>query len=143
MAMFLVKTEPSTYSFADLQRDKKTTWSGVTSPAALIQLRLMKVGDEVLVYHTGDEKAIVGLAKVVKGAYEDPEQPGLNDRGEPKFAVVDLASVKAVKTQVTLAEIKADVRFKELGLVKQSRLSVMGVETKLESALKTLLGLNS
>lgn len=137
--MFLVKTEPSTYSFADLQRDKITTWSGVTSPAALIQLRLMKVGDEVLVYHTGDEKAIVGLAKVVKAAYEDPEKPGKNDRGEPKFAVVDLAAVKAVKKQVTLAEIKADVRFKEFGLVKHSRLSVMGVSDALSSTLRKML----
>lgn len=141
MAMYLVKTEPSTYSFADLQRDKKTTWTGVTSPAALIQLRLMKVGDEVLVYHTGDEKAIVGLAKVVKGAYEDPDNPGTNDRGEPKYAVVDLAAVKAVKKQVTLAEIKADARFKEFGLVKQSRLSVMAVTSPEFSALKNMLGI--
>lgn len=141
MAMYLVKTEPSTYSFADLQRDKKTTWTGVTSPAALIQLRLMKVGDAVLVYHTGDEKAIVGLAKVVKGAYEDPDNPGKNDRGEPKYAVVDLAAVKAVKKQVTLAEIKADARFKEFGLVKQSRLSVMAVTSPEFSALKNMLGI--
>ncbi len=141
MAMYLVKTEPSTYSFADLQRDKKTTWTGVTSPAALIQLRLMKVGDEVLVYHTGDEKAIVGLAKVVKGAYEDPDNPGKNDRGEPKYAVVDLAAVKAVKKQVTLAEIKADARFKEFGLVKQSRLSVMGATSTESIALKKMLGI--
>lgn len=139
MAMFLVKTEPGTYSFTDLQRDKKTTWSGVTSPAALIQLRLMKVGDEVLVYHTGVEKAIVGLAKVVKAPYEDPDNPGKNDRGEPKFAVVDLAAVKAVKTQVTLAEIKADARFKEFGLVKQSRLSVMGVTSIQSTSLKSML----
>ena len=141
MAMFLVKTEPSTYSFADLQRDKKTVWSGVSNPAALIQLRLMKVGDEVLVYHTGDEKAIVGLAKVVKGAYEDPAKPGKNERGEPKFAVVDLAAVNAVKKQVTLAEIKADARFKEFGLVKLSRLSVMGVEADMAKILKQMTGL--
>ena len=138
MAMFLVKTEPSTYSFADLQKDKKTVWSGVSNPAALIQLRLMKVGDEVLVYHTGDEKAIVGLAKVVKGAYEDPAKPGKNERGEPKFAVVDLAAVKAVKKQVTLAEIKADARFKEFGLVKMSRLSVMGVPAEMVKTLKQM-----
>ncbi len=137
--MFLVKTEPSTYSFADLQRDKITTWSGVTSPAALIQLRLMKVGDEVLVYHTGDERAIVGLAKVVKGAYEDPNNPGRNDRGEPKFAVVDIAAVKPVKNQVMLADIKADARFREFGLVKQSRLSVMGATAAQATALRTML----
>jgi predicted RNA-binding protein with PUA-like domain len=141
MALFLVKTEPDDYSFADLQKDKKTVWSGVSNPAALIQLRLMKVGDEVLVYHTGDEKAIVGLAKVVKGAYEDPKQPGKNDRGGPKNAVVELAAVKPVKTPVTLGEIKADARFKELGLVKQSRLSVMAVPAGMVKPLLGMLGI--
>jgi predicted RNA-binding protein with PUA-like domain len=141
MAMFLVKTEPATYSFRDLVKEKRTVWSGVSNAAALIQLRAMKAGDLVLVYHTGDEKAIVGMAKVVKAAYEDPSQPGLNDRGEPKAAVVDLAPVKAASVPLELAKIKSDPRFAEFALVKQSRLSVMAVPPALGTIITTLTGL--
>lgn len=141
MPAFLLKTEPSDYSFADLKRDRLTTWTGVKNPGALIAIRTMKPSDVVFVYHTGDEKAIVGLAKVVKGAYEDPKQPGLNERGEPKCAVVDLAFVKAVKQPVTLTTIKADHRFVAFGLVTQSRLSAMPVPPELERALREMAGL--
>jgi predicted RNA-binding protein with PUA-like domain len=141
MATFLFKTEPSEYSFADLSKEGKTTWSGVTSNAALGHLRTAAVGDEVLIYHTGDEKAIVGLAKVVKKAYEDPKQPGLNARGEPKFAVVDLRAIRAVTTPVTLAQVKADKRFAEFPLVTQGRLSVMPVPPELDKVLRSLTGL--
>ena len=140
MPAFLLKTEPGEYSYLDLARDKVTTWSGVKNPAALIAIRSMKKGDAAFVYHTGDEKAVVGLAKVVTSAYEDPNQPGLNGRGEPKFAVVDLAPVKAAKTRVTLAAIKADKRFAQFGLVKQSRLSAMPVPPELERALREMAG---
>ncbi len=143
MATLLVKTEPSTYSFDDLLKDKTTRWDGVSNPAALAAVRAAKKGDDVLVYHTGDEKAIVGLARVEKPAYEDPKQPGLNDRGEPKFAVIDLAAVKAAKTPhaATLALIKADPRFKEFALVRIGRLSVMAVPPALDKVLRGMAGL--
>jgi predicted RNA-binding protein with PUA-like domain len=98
MATYLLKTEPSEFSFADLVAKGSCTWDGVSNATALIHLRAMKSGDEALIYHTGDEKSIVGVAKVTKGGYEDPKQPGKNDRGEPKFAVVDLKPLKAAKS---------------------------------------------
>ncbi len=115
-------------------------WDGVTNAAALIHLRAMKSGDEAFIYHTGDEKAIVGLARVTKGGYEDPRQPGKNDRGEPKFAVVDLKPLKAARAAVTLAQIKSDKRFKDFALVTQSRLSVMPVPAELDVVLRSLAG---
>jgi predicted RNA-binding protein with PUA-like domain len=141
MATFLLKTEPSTYSFADLVRDKRCTWDGVTNAAALIHLRSIKKGDEVLIYHTGDEKAIVGLARATSNAYEDPRQPGKTPQGQPKFAVIDLAPAKAAKSPVTLAAIKADQAFADFALVKISRLSVMPVPPAIEKALRETAGL--
>ena len=141
MATFLFKTEPTEYSFDDLARDKRTTWSGVSNAAALAHLRTARKGDEVLVYHTGDEKAIVGLARVIADPYEDPERPGRTPSDEPKFAVVDLAPVQRAKTPITLATIKADKRFAAFALVKQSRLSVMAVPPPLERALREMAGL--
>lgn len=141
MPAFLLKTEPGDYSFTDLLRDRKTTWTGVKNPGALIAIRSMAKGDIVFVYHTADEKAIVGLAKVVKSAYEDPKKPGKNERGEPKHAVVDIEPVKVAKEPVTLAMIKADKRFAAFGLVKQSRLSAMPVAPELERALRKMAGL--
>ena len=141
MGMFLLKTEPGEYSFEDLVRDKRTTWSGVTNAAALISIRSMRKGDEAFIYHTGDEKAIVGLAEVVKGPYEDPEQRGVTAKGEPKFAVVDVKAMRAAKTPVTLERIKGDKRFPEFALVKQSRLSVMAVPPALEKVLRAWAGL--
>jgi len=140
MATFLVKTEPGEYSFDDLVRDKRTVWSGVSNPGALIQLRSMRKGDEAFVYHTGDDKAIVGLAKVVSDPYEDPKQPGRNERGEPKFAVVGLAPLKEAATAVTLAAIKADKRFVKFPLIAQPRLSVMAVPGELEKVLRQMAG---
>jgi predicted RNA-binding protein with PUA-like domain len=140
MRTFLFKTEPSEYSFSDLVREKKTTWTGVKNAAALQALRTAKVGDEVLIYHTGDEKAIVGLAKVAKGPREDPAQPGLTPEGLPKFAVVDLAPIKIAVAPVTLAQIKGDSRFAAFALVKQSRLSVMLVPPAMDKALRGLAG---
>ena len=141
MATFLFKTEPGEYSFGDLQREKRCVWSGIANAAALGHLRTAKVGDEVFIYHTGDEKAVVGLAAVVKAPYEDPKQPGKNAKGEPKFAVVDLKPVKAAKTPVTLAAVKGDVRFKAFPLVTQGRLSVMPVAAELDAVLRGLAGL--
>lgn len=141
MATYLLKTEPGTYSFDDLVRDESTTWDGVTNAAALIALRAMKKGDEAFFYHTGDERAIVGMAMVTKGAYEDPKNPGRNAKGEPKLAVVDLKAVKRARKPVTLAEIKADKRFANFPLVTIGRLSVMPVEPEIDRALRRMAGL--
>lgn len=143
MAMFLLKTEPRTFSYDDLARDGSCTWDGVSNPAALAALRTMKKGDEAFIYHTGDEKAVVGLARVTRAAYEDPKQPGTNDRGEPKFAVVDLAPGRAAKTPLTLAAFKSDKRFAEFALVKQSRLSVMAVPETLAKIIRERTGLQA
>lgn len=143
MPTFLLKTEPSDFSFADMQKKGSCTWDGVANAGALIALRSMKKGDSALIYHTGDERAIVGLAKVTSHAYADPAQPGETSTGQPKFAVVDLAPLAAAKTPVTLAAIKADPRFKGFALVTQARLSAMLVPGPLDAALRKLAGLPS
>lgn len=141
MATYLLKTEPGTYSFDDLVRDGKATWDGVTNAAALISLRAMKRGDEAFIYHTGDERAIVGLALVTKGGYEDPQRPGLNDRGEPRFAVVDIKPGKRARTPLTLDAMKADGRFGAFKLVTIGRLSVMPVPPDLDRIIRQNAGL--
>src|SRR5262245_55377174 len=119
MARFLVKTEPSTYSFADLLRDKRTVWDGVSNPVALRHLATIKKGDTVVVYHTGDEKQAVGLAVAASDPYPDPK---LKD---PKRPVVDLAPDKPLPQAVTLAQVKADAVLKGTELARLPRLSVM------------------
>jgi predicted RNA-binding protein with PUA-like domain len=121
MASFLVKEEPSNYSFAAFVKDGGTTWTGVRNPLAQKNLRSMRKGDLVFYYHTGDEKAIVGIAKASGNAYADPADPS------GRSSVVDLVPVKALKRPVTLAEIKADKRFKDFALTYMPRLSVMPV----------------
>src|SRR5690242_19398998 len=111
---YLLKTEPSVYSFADLQRDKATTWDGVTNPVAVKHLREMKPGDRLVIYHTGDEKTAVGTAKVVSV-----------DAANPKVPVVRIKAGKPVKEPRTLAAIKAQKLFADSPLVKQGRLSVI------------------
>jgi predicted RNA-binding protein with PUA-like domain len=117
MNYWLLKTEPSTYSFADLVRDGRTAWDGITNPAALKNLRSAAVGDTCVVYHTGDEKAAVGLAEVVRAAYDDPKNR------EDKLPVLDLAARGPLGRPVTLAQIKADPAFEGSPLVRQGRLS--------------------
>ncbi|HJR62598.1 MAG TPA: EVE domain-containing protein [Gemmatimonadaceae bacterium] len=116
---WIVKTEPSTYSWSDLERDGKAVWDGVHNPVAIRNLSEMKPGDDVLIYHTGSEKAVVGLAKLTKAAYPDPKEK------DPKLLVVELAPVRRLAAPVTLAEIKADSLFKDSPLVRQGRLSVV------------------
>jgi predicted RNA-binding protein with PUA-like domain len=118
---WLLKTEPSTYSWDDLVREKTAVWDGVSNPVALRNMAAMKPGDDALIYHTGDEKAVVGLARVTKAAYPDPKAK------DPKLLVVELAAVKPLATQVTLAAIKADALFKDSPLVRQGRLSVVNI----------------
>lgn len=116
---WIVKTEPSTYGFDDLARQKTAVWDGVKNNLALKHLRQMKPGDRVLVYHTGDEKAVVGVAEVASQAYPDPKQK------DPKLAVVDLKAGERLPRPVPLAEIKGDRAFADLALVRIGRLSVM------------------
>lgn len=129
MAHWILKTEPSTYSFADLVKAGTTAWDGVANPVALRNLREMAVGDEVLIYHTGDEKAVVGHAQVVKAAYPDPKQD------DPKLVAVDLKAGKPIASPVTLKAIKADPAFADLALVRQGRLSVVPVPDPLWTRL--------
>jgi len=121
MNRWLLKTEPTTYGWADLARERRATWDGVSNPVALGHLRAMRKGDEAFVYHTGGEKAIVGIARVASDPYPDPK---LSD---PKRVVVDLEPVRPLARAVTLASVKADKRFADFALVRQSRLSVMPV----------------
>lgn len=141
MATYLLKTEPSVYSYADLVRDKRTTWDGVSNNAALIHIRAARKGDQALIYHTGEERRIVGLAKITSDPYEDPKNPGLNSAGAPKMAVFDLAPVAAVKKPLTLQDMKADARFKDFDLLRLSRLSVMPVPPELDRIIRELTGL--
>jgi predicted RNA-binding protein with PUA-like domain len=117
--MWLLKTEPSAYSYDDLEREGRAVWDGVTNPVALKNLRAMKAGDEAFVYHTGDEKAVVGRARVARAAYADPK------KGDARLVVVDLEPVGRLKVPVTLAEIKAMPAFADSPLVRQGRLSVV------------------
>jgi predicted RNA-binding protein with PUA-like domain len=118
---FLVKEEPANYSFDTFVKDGGTTWTGVKNPLAQKHLRSIRKGDLVFYYHTGDEKQIVGIAKAAADAYPDPAD------ASGKAHVVDLVPVKKLARPVTLAEIKADARFKEFPLTYMPRLSVMPV----------------
>lgn len=117
-AYWIVKTDTDTYSFDDLQREGRTVWDGVSNALALKHLRSMAPGDRVLIYHSGEEKALAGLARVVSSPYEDPKG------GDPKLTVVDLEADRRLERPVTLAAIKAEPVFKDLPLVRMSRLSV-------------------
>lgn len=141
MATFLLKTEPSEYSFDDLTKAGRATWDGVSNNAALGHIRSMRPGDELFIYHTGEERRIVGLARVVSDPREDPANKGKNARGEPKFAVVDVEPLRAAKTPLTLDKVKADARFRTFPLVTQGRLSVMPVPPDLDRVLRALTGL--
>jgi len=121
MAHWLLKTEPTVYSYADLERDKRTTWDGVTNNLALKHIRGMAKGDLAFIYHTGDEKAIVGIAEICSAPYPDPKA------GDPKLVVVDLKPSERLKKPVSLASIKVLKEFSDFALVRIGRLSVMPV----------------
>ncbi len=120
--MWLLKTEPGEYAYDDLEREGRARWDGVRNPAAQRNLRAMKKGDRVLVYHTGDEKAVVGEAEVVGEAYPDPKFPA------GKLVVVDLEPRGRLARPVTLAEIKELAAFADSPLVRQGRLSVVPLD---------------
>jgi predicted RNA-binding protein with PUA-like domain len=118
---WLVKQEPESYSWSDFTADKGTSWTGVRNYTARNNLREMRKDDEVFYYHTGDEKAVVGIAKVARTAYADPTAT------EGDWSAVDLKPVRRLPHSVPLSAIKSDPRLKEMKLVRQSRLSVMPV----------------
>jgi len=118
-SFWLVKQEPSSYSWSDFVADGETGWTGVRNFAARNNLRKMQKGNEVLFYHSGDEKTVVGIAKVTRTAYAD------TTANEGDWSTVDIAAVKALRRPVTLREIKDNPRLKRIPLVRQARLSVM------------------
>jgi len=118
---WILKTEPSAYSFSRLQREGRAVWDGVTNPLALKHLREMAVGDDLLIYHTGDEKAAVGLARVARAAYPDPKAE------DPRLVVVDVEAGRPLPKPVPLSAVKADPAFADLALVRMGRLSVVPV----------------
>ena len=118
---WLFKEEPSHYSFDALVKDRRAVWSGVKNPVAQKHLHAVKRGDNIFYYHTGNEKSVVGIALALGDAYPDPED------STGRSAVVDVGPVRKLERPVTLAEIKADARFKAFPLVRISRLSVMPV----------------
>jgi predicted RNA-binding protein with PUA-like domain len=118
-SFWLAKQEPSSYSWSDFVAEGETSWTGVRNFAARNNLRKMQTGDEVLFYHSGDEKAVIGIARVTRTAYPDPTAK------QGDWSAVDLAPVKPLSRPVTLREIKGNPRLKGVALVRQSRLSVM------------------
>ena len=121
MAHWLIKSEPSAYAWDQLVKEKRTSWTGVRNPQASLNLKAMKPGDLCFFYHSNEGKEIVGIAKVLKAAYPDPTDKA------GKAVAVDVAPVEPVKQRVTLAAIKADPKFTDFKLVRQSRLSVVPV----------------
>lgn len=129
---WLVKTEPGTFSFADLTRDGTTTWDGVRNNAAALHLKAMAKGDPVLVYHSGDDKAVVGLAEVSRTAFPDKTDPA------GRFVAIELKAGKPVATPVTLSAMKANPALAKLEMIRQSRLSVSPVS---EAEWNEILGM--
>src|SRR5437870_2622076 len=118
---WLVEQEPSSYSWSDFVAEGQTSWTGVRNYTARNNLRKMRKGDEVLFYHSGEDKAVVGIVKVIREAYPD------STAKEGDWSAVDLAPIKTLRRPVTLAEIKANRQLKNMPLIRQSRLSVMPV----------------
>lgn len=131
---WLLKTEPSVYSFDNLQADGKTVWDGVSSNAALKNIRDMKKGDKAIIYHSGDDKAMVGLAEITSAPFADPKQ------NDPKLVVFEIKAGKRLKREVPLAEIKAEKSFADFALVRIPRLSVMPVAEKQWEKLMKMAG---
>jgi len=121
---WVLKTEPTAYSYEMLVKDGGTYWDGVKNPVALKNMRSMKKGDQALIYHTGKEKSAIGIAKITSDPYPDPAW------NNEKMVVFDLKAVEKLKRPVTLAAIKADSTFGEMALVRQGRLSVVRATKK-------------
>ena len=134
MSYWLVKSEPDAYSWEQLEKDKQTNWTGVRNYAARLHLRSMKKGDEVLFYHSNEGLEIVGIAKLVKEAYQDPTTD------DDRWVAVDLKVHTKLKKPVSLEEIKKDKRLKDMALVRIGRLSVQPVTEKEWAAIMELAG---
>jgi predicted RNA-binding protein with PUA-like domain len=132
MAFWLLKTEPSEFSYSDLERGKRAVWDGVKNNTALIHLRAMRKGDRALIYHSGGEKSLVGLADIVSNPYPDPNV------GDPKIVVVDLSPAGRLTRPVPLGAIKKEKEFASFELIRISRLSVMPVPPILWKKLLTM-----
>ncbi|HYL73364.1 MAG TPA: EVE domain-containing protein [Bryobacteraceae bacterium] len=132
MGYFLAKTDPETYAVDQLEKDKKTTWDGVTNPQAVRAIREMRPGDKVLIYHSGGLSAVVGLARVISTPRDDPKNP--------KSAVADFEFLKRIDPPVTLAEIKQSKLFDDWALVRQGRLSTMAAPDKFVEWLRKKTG---
>ena len=129
---WLMKTEPSVYSYNDLEREGKTVWDGVSSNAALKNMRAMKKGDLAFIYHSGDVKAVIGIAAVSREAYADPKQD------DPKLVVIEIAAKKRLPRAVPLAEVKRPKKLADFALVRIPRLSVMPVTPEQRDILMKL-----
>lgn len=134
MAGWLVKSEPNTYSFEDLQRDGRTVWDGVRNNAAALHLKAMKAGDEVLFYHSQEGLAVVGVARVSREAFPDATDPS------GRFVAVELEPVRPLARPVTLAEMKANPALSEMAMLRQSRLSVSPVRPEEWRAILGMAG---
>src|SRR5437868_5843475 len=132
MAFWLLKTEPATYSWDDLVREKKATWDGVSNAAALINLRAMKKGDLALLYHTGKERAAIGIVEITHGAYPDPKQHN------EKLVVVDVKPKVKLARPVTLDEFKSGKTFAGWDLLRIGRLSVVSAPKKMWERIQQL-----
>lgn len=132
-AYWLLKTEPSEYSFADLEEEGRTVWDGVKNSVAQKHMRAVKAGDQALVYHTGKQKAVVGIARIECSAYPDPDSEG-------SLVTFEISPLEWLPRPVTLAEIKASGRFNEWELVRLPRLSVMPVPKRIWSSIIRLSG---
>jgi predicted RNA-binding protein with PUA-like domain len=131
---WILKTDADTYPFDQLVRERRAVWDGVSNALALKHIRSMAKGDHAFIYHSGDEKALVGLARIVSDPYPDPKSD------DPRLAVVDVEAGDRLAHPVTLAAIKADPAFAELGLVRMSRLSVVPVPPNLWKRLLAMGG---
>lgn len=131
MNRWLLKTEPSEYGWDDLVRDRKTAWTGVNNPLALKHMREMAKGDQAFIYHTGDQRAIVGVAKIVSGPRPDP-------KGGGKSVVVDIEPSEPFRMPVTLEQIKSDRAFAGWELLRIGRLSVMPVPAAMWKRIEAL-----
>jgi predicted RNA-binding protein with PUA-like domain len=134
MAGWLVKSEPETYAWADLAREGRTVWDGVRNNAAALHLKAMAVGDEVLFYHSGADKAVVAVAKVAREAFPDASDPA------GRFVAVELEPVRALARPVTLATMKAEPTLAAMAMIRQSRLSVSPVTAAEWAAILNLAG---
>jgi predicted RNA-binding protein with PUA-like domain len=135
MAYFLLKTEPTVYSYSDLERDKKAVWDGVTSPGGLFQIKTARKGDVAFIYHTGGVKQVVGICEITTDPYIDPMA------GNPKIFIFDIKPKRSLPNPVTLEQIKKDKRTSDSRIVKEGRLSVQPVDEKVWNAILQMSGL--